>query len=442
MNTNFTREFYLRIMRIYDLKKKSDLQVAASFARLSDTAIATYDFLWGIVPGVAIPDEMIPDNFHIYIYDYPPELAEVLLEAPVGCSLGQWGTEVLFHRWLQSSSFVTTDPDKADLFYVPIYATCNIVRKNLNYTETGKVLYDPLFEYLRRQKYWKQYGGIDHVFLFADGQGFNQWPWFEAVQQSILLMVETSCPTWGTPLERKLDIKSCFSVWKDIILPGHTDFSRVKKLKNLRKPLGERKLLFSWRGRSSFIHEAYKKSVTRTEIVETFIDLPGTDVGGFSKTFFQSKTDSQFCLVPSGTSPWSNHLYESIIAGCIPVILSDEYQLPFWHRLDWTTFSLKIPEGKIDAELFDYLASIPHQLIVPMYLKVLENSCWFDWWSTDTLCNPYLGIVEQLADRAQKLRSQLKHDKFWHALGKDPYNIKRKSRFHAERETYDWLDLD
>ena len=31
---------------------------------------------------------------------------------------------------------------------------------------------------------------------------------------------------------------------------------------------------------------------------------------------------SHFCLVPMGTSSWTNHLYESFFAGCIPVILS------------------------------------------------------------------------------------------------------------------------
>ena len=35
--------------------------------------------------------------------------------------------------------------------------------------------------------------------------------------------------------------------------------------------------------------------------------------------------DSLFCLVPGGTSPWTNHLYESFFAGCIPVIISDLY---------------------------------------------------------------------------------------------------------------------
>jgi hypothetical protein len=389
VGTEFAKEFYLRIKRLMNERVKE------SWGRLKKSNVATYDFLWQIQSSefdtlysnrtnsrVNLGERIFP--MKIYIYEYPVELEKKVLASPVGCALGQWGTEVLMHKWLMSSEMRTTDPDEADLFYVPVYATCNIVRKNLKYKDVGQEIYEAVFEFLRTQKSWREHGGIDHVFLFADGQGVNQWPWYDVVSNSILLMVDGTCPTWGTELEDKVDIKTCFSPWKDIIIPGHTDFARVLKIKELKKPLGERKLLFSWRGRSSFIHDAYNKSVTRTEIVEHFLDLPHTDVGGFSKTFFESKTNSQFCLVPSGTSPWSNHLYESIIAGCIPVILSDEYQLPFWHRLDWTKFSVKLPEGKIEPELFDHLADIPHELLIAMYTEVQQNSCWFDWWSQDS----------------------------------------------------------
>ena len=42
---------------------------------------------------------------------------------------------------------------------------------------------------------------------------------------------------------------------------------------------------------------------------------------GFLGDWF-SQGASHFCLVPMGTSSWTNHLYESFFAGCIPVILS------------------------------------------------------------------------------------------------------------------------
>ena len=38
---------------------------------------------------------------------------------------------------------------------------------------------------------------------------------------------------------------------------------------------------------------------------------------------------SHFCLVPKGRGWWTVRLFETFYAGCIPVILSDDQELPF-----------------------------------------------------------------------------------------------------------------
>ena len=35
-------------------------------------------------------------------------------------------------------------------------------------------------------------------------------------------------------------------------------------------------------------------------------------------------------------------------AGCIPVIISDNYQLPFSEKIDWNSCSIKIKEDELD----------------------------------------------------------------------------------------------
>ena len=37
----------------------------------------------------------------------------------------------------------------------------------------------------------------------------------------------------------------------------------------------------------------------------------------------------QYCLVPAGITPSSRRFYEALAAGCIPVLLSDRFVLPF-----------------------------------------------------------------------------------------------------------------
>lgn len=46
-------------------------------------------------------------------------------------------------------------------------------------------------------------------------------------------------------------------------------------------------------------------------------------------------TRSIFCLSPAGDTPSSARLFDAIVSGCIPVIVSDELELPFEGILDY-----------------------------------------------------------------------------------------------------------
>ena len=39
--------------------------------------------------------------------------------------------------------------------------------------------------------------------------------------------------------------------------------------------------------------------------------------------------DSRFCLVPRGRAAWSVRFFETLWAGCVPVLLSDHYEVPY-----------------------------------------------------------------------------------------------------------------
>jgi hypothetical protein len=57
--------------------------------------------------------------------------------------------------------------------------------------------------------------------------------------------------------------------------------------------------------------------------------------------------DASFCPCPLGDSDDTKRIYTSILGGCIPVIVSDWLILPFEGFLDWSTFSIIVPESDI-----------------------------------------------------------------------------------------------
>jgi len=67
---------------------------------------------------------------------------------------------------------------------------------------------------------------------------------------------------------------------------------------------------------------------------------------GYDKTFvspaetFAEMQQSTFCLVPRGDTPSSRRFFSAIAAGCIPVLIADDYTPPFSHALDYSKFSL------------------------------------------------------------------------------------------------------
>lgn len=269
----------------------------------------------------------------------------------------------------------------------------------------------------KRLTYFDRSEGADHIFIMSD-QGLVFWTsWRQYVPNSIFLTTEGFTPNCG---------RSCHQPWKDIIVPGHTDYFRARRMRKFDLPTKERSLLMTFHGRHAYIDKRlgqanYEANYLRRNLVDIFDEkYTAASVGGFTEDFFERMGASHFCLVPHGNSSWTNHLYNAFFAGCVPVILSDNFEVPFEDFLDYRKFSMKWTQENITADLFHSLKRFGFQEIWRMKQEVERHRCWFDYnLRNEPLCSPYQMIMRILAKKKNinPKKFNLQGEKFWGAGG-------------------------
>ncbi|GAA5985146.1 hypothetical protein JCM11641_005464 [Rhodosporidiobolus odoratus] len=64
------------------------------------------------------------------------------------------------------------------------------------------------------------------------------------------------------------------------------------------------------------------------------------------KRYLGTLNSSKFCLLPRGIPAWTTRTFEAIYAGCIPAFIVDRNIFPFQDILDYSRFSVNIPENE------------------------------------------------------------------------------------------------
>ncbi|KOM51165.1 hypothetical protein LR48_Vigan08g199200 [Vigna angularis] len=255
--------------------------------------------------------------------------------------------------------------EEADLFYVPFFTTISFF---LMEKQQCKALYREALKWITDQPAWKRSGGRDHIIPVHH-------PWsFKSVRKDVkkaiwLLPDMDSTGNWYKPGQVFLE--------KDLILPYVPNLD-LCDAKCLAETNPKRNMLLFFRGRLK--RNAGGK--IRSKLVDELRGADGVSIeegtaGEGGKEAAQiGMRKSLFCLSPAGDTPSSARLFDAIVSGCIPVIISDELELPFEGILDYRKIALFISSNDAlkPGWLLNYLKGIRPARIKEMQQNLAKYS--------------------------------------------------------------------
>ncbi|KAL3687747.1 hypothetical protein R1sor_014056 [Riccia sorocarpa] len=346
----------------------------------------------------------------IYIYELPPRFNSHLLE-------------IVFVEGLLSSEHRTANAEEADFFYVPVLGACAIERadeaphmklevlplpsfgvktkeRRITRTHFSGELYREAYEYVRTAyPYWNQSQGRDHIWLFPWDEGACAAP--KEIWNSMMLVhwgnthskhnySTTAYPddNWDKiPKEWRGD-HPCYDPEKDLVIPAvKLPDSTLLPATQWARRREDRPTLFYFNGNLGNDYwgrpEPEYSMGLRQKLAKKFgSDLNVDSVIGEewepdvvvtyqrSPSYDDELSASRFCGVLPGDG-WSGRMEDSILHGCIPVIIQDGIQLPFENVLNYDEFAIRVPEDKL-PHLITILRNVSESRIDSMLAAVKD----------------------------------------------------------------------
>lgn len=95
-------------------------------------------------------------------------------------------------------------------------------------------------------------------------------------------------------------------------------------------------------------------------------------------SYIQHMKSSKFCICAMGFEVNSPRIVEALYSDCVPVIIADNFVLPFSDVLNWDTFSVTVPESDI-PNLKTILTGIPERKYQSMQGRLRHVRKHFVW---------------------------------------------------------------
>ncbi|PWA62913.1 exostosin family protein [Artemisia annua] len=308
--------------------------------------------------------KLMEKTLKVYIYK---EGEKPIFHQPEPVLSGIYASEGWFMRNIQESRhFVTKNPKKAHLFYIPFSSRI----LELNLYVPGSHSKRKLVQYLKnyidmiagRYNFWNRTGGSDHFVVAC-----HDWATYET-RKSMDSCIRALCNS---------DVnKEYFELGKDVSLPETLVRSSKNPLRELGgKPPSQRSVLAFFAGRmhGNLRPILLKHWENKDPDMKIFGKLQKNNT-----SYVEYMKSSKYCICAKGYEVNSPRVVEAIFHECVPVIISDNFVPPFFEILNWESFSVFVQEKDI-PNLKNILLAISYKRYRVMQARVKKVQKHFLW---------------------------------------------------------------
>ncbi|XLR69218.1 hypothetical protein S83_019890 [Arachis hypogaea] len=380
----------------------------------------------------------LPSEFHFGLLDWKedghgvwPDLRTKLPHYPGGLNLQHsieyWLTlDLLASEQLPESSDSRSairvhNSSEADVIFVPFFSSLSYNRFSRTdpheKRSNNKVLQEKVVKFVTAQLEWKRSRGRDHVILAHHPNS----------------MLDARTKLWPATF-----ILSDFgryppniaNVEKDVIAPyKHV----VECYENDSSTFDSRPTLLYFQGaiyRKDGGHVRQELFYLLKEEKDVHFSFGSAQKGGV-KDASAGMRSSKFCLNIAGDTPSSNRLFDAIASHCVPVIISDEIELPYEDAIDYTDFCIfvRTRDALKKRFLIDFVRSVKKDEWTRMWNRLKQVQKYYEFQFPSKEADAVQMIWQAVARKAPLMRLKTnKSRRFFRSVyGTNMGNVRVKS---------------
>ncbi|XP_058226331.1 probable glycosyltransferase At5g03795 [Rhododendron vialii] len=304
-------------------------------------------------------------NLKIYVYpdvhQNSSPFSNIFLPRTNLKKLGNYYSEHAFKTALLSSTLLTSRPEEAHFFYMPF--SINLMRYDgrLHSVESINEFVGRYTDRISSEfAFWNASGGTDHLYVYCHSVGRD------------------AASSHGGLLNNAIQV-TCSSSYSQKLYVSHKDVALPQVWP---RPDPDDRVLNTPDARDILVFFAGRKQNARVR--EKLIALWGNETSmaiysnNRSLPYEEGFRRSRYCLSVKGYEVNTARVSDAIHFGCIPVIISDYYDLPLNNVLDWSKFSVIINEQDVEF-LKEILLSISEETYLAMYNNLYLVRRHFAW---------------------------------------------------------------